>query len=81
MKNNIKNKLPDLTDHLFAQIERLGDEDLKGDALREEIERAKAVTGVASQIIGAGTLALKAVIAKDNMMNADLKAPRMLLDE
>jgi hypothetical protein len=41
-------------------IERLGDEDLQGDALQEEIERARAVAGIAGQIIANGNLALRA---------------------
>ena len=55
----MKNTLGDLNNHLFAQLERLGDEDLKGEELLEEINRAKAVTGLASQIIANGTLVLK----------------------
>jgi len=55
----VRNTLGDLNNHLFAQLERLSDEDLKGDQLKEEIVRAKAVTGLASQIIANGTLVLK----------------------
>lgn len=46
----MKNKMGDLRNHLFAQIERLGDEDLKGDDLDREIKRAKAIGQVAGQI-------------------------------
>jgi hypothetical protein len=77
----VKNRLVDLNNHLFAEIERLGDEDLKGDELTKEIERARAITGVASQIIGTGTLALKAAAAVSDSVDADFKAPAMLLDE
>ncbi|GGG32727.1 hypothetical protein GCM10007425_29210 [Lysinibacillus alkalisoli] len=56
----MKNTLGDLNNHLFAQLERLSDEELKGDALQEEIERAKSVTQVSSQIIQNGTLVLNA---------------------
>jgi len=55
----MRNTLGDLNNHLFAQLERLGDEDLKDEALQTEIERAKAITGIASQIIANGALVLK----------------------
>ena len=60
----MKNKLSDLNNHLFAQLERLGDEDLTGDKLSEELDRAKAVTGVATQIVNNASLVLKAAELK-----------------
>ena len=59
----MQNKLSDLNNHLFAQLERLGDEELSGDELSSEIARAKAVTVVAEQVIASRALALKAHIA------------------
>ena len=59
----MKNKLIDLNNHLFAQMERLSDEKLKGDKLIEEISRAKAVGSIAAQVIGNARLALDAQLA------------------
>lgn len=73
----MRNTLTDLNNHLFAQLERLGEEDLKGEELREELERAKAVANVAEQIISNGTLVLKAKTALDNS-GADFRLPPML---
>lgn len=55
----MRNTLGDLNNHLFAQLERLSNEDLKGEQLKEELTRAKAITSLASQIIANGTLVLK----------------------
>ena len=57
----MKNKLVDLNNHLFEELERLNDEELKGDALQEERERAKTMATIAQTIINNGELALKAV--------------------
>lgn len=62
----MKNKLIDLNDHLFAQLERLSEENLELTALEREINRTKAITSVAREIIGAGKLALDAQVAFGN---------------
>lgn len=74
----MRNTLGDLNNHLFSQLERLSDEDLSGEKLKEEIGRAKAVTSVASQIIANGSLVLEAIKISDDMMSADTALPKML---
>lgn len=77
----MQNTLGDLNNHLFAQLERLGDEDLKGDKLSEEINRAKAISDMATQIISNGNLALKAKIFMHEYgagENEEKKMPPML---
>lgn len=56
----MKNKIQDLNDHLFAQLERLNDEDLTQEDLEKEIQRSKAVTAISNQIINNAKLALDA---------------------
>ncbi|HHT7202592.1 MULTISPECIES: hypothetical protein [Bacillus] len=74
----MRNTLGDLNNHLFAQLERLGDEELVGEELEEEINRAKAVTDVATQIIANGSLVLRAKMANTNRLNADNNTPKIL---
>ena len=62
-----KNQLKDLNDHLFAQMERLGDENLTSDQLKQEIDRGKAITSVANSIISNASLALDAAKFNDEM--------------
>lgn len=45
-----KNRMSDLNDHLFAQLERLSDEDLSSEALDAEVKRAGALVEVSDRI-------------------------------
>jgi len=58
--DEMKNRLIDLNNHMFAQMERLSDEDLKGNKLIQEINRSKAVSNLAAQIVNNAKLALDA---------------------
>ena len=56
----MKNKLSDLNNHLFAQLERLGDEDLTAEQIEQEAKRAEAIVGVSEQVISNANLQLSA---------------------
>jgi flagellar basal body L-ring protein FlgH len=74
----MRNTLGDLNNHLFASLERLNDEEIKGDNLKEEIERSKSIANVATKIIENGNLVLRAKKLQDDRMNADSELPKML---
>lgn len=74
----MKNKLSDLTNHLFEQMERLNDEDLKGEDLDRELERAKGMGRIASQIIQAGELAYKTMRHVDEYGRGEANVPELL---
>lgn len=74
----MKNKLSDLNNHLFAQLERLSDEGVTGKALQEEIDRSKAITGVAREIVLNGRLALEAQKCLSENLISKNTAPEML---
>ena len=54
----MKNRLTDLNDILFAQLERLTDESLSSEALALEISRTTSVVSVADRIVDTATLQL-----------------------
>lgn len=63
----MKNKITDLNNYLFAQLERLDDEEISGEELTVTIERGKAIANVAAQIIAGGSLQLQAMKAAKEM--------------
>lgn len=57
----MKNKLSDLNNHLFAQLERLAEEGLTPEQIALEVDRSDAIVSVAEQIVRNADLQLKAV--------------------
>jgi hypothetical protein len=47
----MKNKVTDLRDHMFAALERLGNEDLTPEQLKAEIDRSKAISNLGHVIV------------------------------
>lgn len=56
----VRNKMQNLADTLFAQLEYLDDRELSENELKIEIERSKAMVSVAGQIVSVGKLAIDA---------------------
>ena len=51
-----RNKLSDLRDHMFAALERLDDEEMTTDQIKNEIEKAKSIAMVGSVIINSAKI-------------------------
>ena len=62
----MKNKMTDLNNHLFLQLEKLLDSDLSDDELKKEIARAGAVSSIAANIIQNANTAIKAMSIFEN---------------
>lgn len=75
----MRNTLGDLNNHLFATLERLNDEEIKGEELIEEITRAKAVSDIATKIISNGSLILEAKkVQAETLGKNNTEIPKML---
>lgn len=63
----MKNRLSDLNNYLFEELERLNDDEALNtdEYLEKELKRSKAITNVASQIIQNANVVLKAKIHCD----------------
>ena len=71
-----RNTLKDLNNHLFEQLERLNDDEIQGEKLKEEVERARAMANIATKIIENGNLVLRA--KKVMYEQGENKVPTML---
>lgn len=56
----MKNRLGDLNNHLFAQLERLSDEEISDEEIAREVQRADAMVKISDQIINGASTQLKA---------------------
>lgn len=67
-----------LNNHLFAQLEKLGNEDLEGDELKQEIERSKAMMGVTDKIIENAKIQLEANKVRHEYGIAHQEMPKLI---
>lgn len=75
----MKNTLVDLNNHLFEQLERLNDEDLRGEDLKDEIIRAKSITDIASKIIdNANTVLEVKKMQVETLGKSNITIPKMI---
>lgn len=56
----MKNRLSDLNDHLFMQLERLQDETLSAEQIETEVKRSAAIVEVSDKIVDNARLQLQA---------------------
>lgn len=74
----VRNKLTDMHNILFEQLERLNEEELDGELMDKEIKRSKAVTDVAKTIVNNGNLMLSAKKHIDEHGHEDKDMPILI---
>lgn len=77
----MKNRLTDLNEHLFAALERVNDEDLNSEDLRNEINRARSVANLAREIVQNASLVLQGEKYKKEYSVPDNETPVMFGDK
>lgn len=56
----MKNRLTDLNNHLFAQLERLSEESLSPEQIENEVQRTDAIVAISDKIVDNARLQLQA---------------------
>ncbi len=74
----MRNNLSDLNNHLFAELERLSDEELMGEKLDDEIKRAEAISSVAEKVINNADTVLKGVKIQNEFGSIPSSVPKFI---
>ena len=72
-----KIQLSDVIDRLYEQFDKINDEKITGDQLKEQLDRTKSVVYIAKQITDTARLGLDAQVRRDDMRE-DTKLPDIL---
>lgn len=74
-----KNKLTDLNNHLFAQLERLGEDNLTTEDIEREMKRTESIVQLSEQIIDNAQVSLAAakLIADKGIGNWEQMLPEL----
>lgn len=82
MSNQCKEgTLQELSARLFSQLDAITNDDLHGEALKEEIERTKQVVDIGKTIIATADIMIKARVAWDNKVIDQRDSPKLLAIE
>lgn len=74
----MNNKLGDLNNYLFAEMERLNDEEMDDAQLEREIRRAQAIGKVAQAITCNANVVLRTVELQAQVRGTQVSTPGML---
>lgn len=76
------NKMSNLNDHLFAQLERLNDETLEEEKMELEFKKAKSISAISAQIIKSSALVMQAakLSANGNITEEEESVKKRLLN-
>lgn len=77
----MKNKLTDLSDYLFEQIERINDDTLTDEELDKQIKKSEQINVLAETIIKNGELQLKAALKASEYGIINPKQMKFLLSD
>jgi len=78
----MQNKLENLNNHLFAQLERLSDEDISSEDLAKEIDRADAIKEISKEVVSNAKLVFAAHrFGKEFGFNNSDEIPEMFRSE
>lgn len=67
MAKGMKRSLADLNEYLFDALDKVTNDDLEGDELKKEIDRAGAVASIASTIVNSAKVQLSAIKVADDL--------------
>ncbi|MCF0163171.1 MAG: hypothetical protein HUJ88_11430 [Fusobacterium necrophorum] len=75
------NNLNELNNVLFKELERLNNQNLRGEELKEELLRANSITCVAKEVINNANLMLQvSKFQAENLGRSKTQLPKMLED-
>lgn len=76
----MKTKSKHLNEYLFMQIEKIVDNEIKGETLAEEIKRSEALAKLSVQVIENSRLSLKAEEFRSEHLSEKAKLPEYFGD-
>lgn len=76
----MQNKLTDLNNHLFVQLERLGDDEICKDkeSTMLEIARAKAVSDISTNIVEVARVCIDGIKLQEDLHISEKEMPEVL---